>query len=124
MIIDTTISAMEDQMDKLRRLDEHVENKFRKKPGWHWPAERHARIQYRESAIRDFLIKQGKRPEQLLNYIAFWENGEIQAVHILTEPAEEARVRCVSYQKMLDKFASFMRFALRSNQRNQGPSKS
>lgn len=126
MIIDTTISAMEHTLGKLRCLDQYVENKFRKKAGWHWPAEHSARIRYREAAIRDFLIKRGDAPSQLLNHsrFVFWENGEIRDVHSLAEPTQEAREKAYkAYSRpMLDKFVDFMQFIL-SNRRNQEPSK-
>lgn len=133
MIIDTTVSIMEDKMDKLRRLDEHVKNKFCKRPGWHWPADRRARAQYRESAIRDFLIKQGKDPGQL-NYLAFWENGEIIGVHHLGEfglsPAEMPKTKTTEekeyeehLQKMINKFVNFMEFGILNSQRNPKLSK-
>lgn len=130
MIIDSTVSAMEDRMDKFRRLDEYINNRFCKKPGWGWPSDRKARIEYRESAIRDFLIKQGKNPGESSNCVAFWKDGEIMDVHFLgelieksaNESAKEEKEYAEHFQGLLDKFVNFMRFGILSNQKNQEPS--
>ncbi len=119
MIIDTTVSIMEENMGKLRRLDQLVENKFRKKSGWHWPAERHARIQYRQAAIRDFLIKQGRECDFASNHVVFWKNGEIQDVQPLASPISKESQQVFSnaekdkhFQKLIDKFETFMKFRI------------
>lgn len=89
MIIDSTISVMETNIKLAHRLDEYAKNKYRKNPGWNWPVNRRARIQYRESAIRDFLIKQGKEmEEQPCDYFVFWENDEVIDALVLAESAE------------------------------------
>lgn len=111
MIIDTTISAMEVQMDIARRFEKIAREKFNKKPVWHCPAERHARIQYRESAIRDFLIKQGKKPVANMNYVAFWRDGKITDVHLLSELTDQERNKKYEkhFEELLGKFNIFMR---------------
>ena len=116
MIIDTTISAMEDQMKIAHRFEEIIARKYTKKPIWHCLTEHHAKIQYRESAIRDFLIKQGKDPERNMNYVAFWENGEIIDVHLLSEPSQQAKEEKYSehFNDLLNKFMAFMRLGLSS----------
>lgn len=123
MIIDTTVSAMEDQMDKLRRLDEHLEKMRGAHLHWSNCSDRKAKKKGRRSAIWDFLIKQGKDPKPL-NYVAFWENGTLRDVHtwpgsnVLVKPTEENKVEEVE-QKMLDKWAKFMKYRLPSSQRNR-----
>lgn len=106
-------------MGRLRHLDESVENRFRKKAGWHWPAERSARIQYREAAIRDFLIKRGNNSLNLhllnRNCIAFWENGEICDVHFLTELTQEAQKKA--------RLMVFVQLVLQNIRRNRELSK-
>ncbi len=128
MIIDTTVSAMEKQMNNYSRSNAHVQRKFSKNPVFGWPVDRQAKAQYRESAIRDFLIKQGQEqlaskalgiPVQSLNYIAFWENGEVINVRLLAEPSAE-EIECAKIakekeheahlEKLLAKFSNFMRY--------------
>lgn len=124
MIIDTTISTMEDQMKVARRFEEIIARKYAKNPVWHWPAERRANIQYRESAIRDFLIKQGRDPERDMNYITFWKDGEVIDVHLLSEPSQQSKKEKYSehLNDLLNKFMTFMKRGL-SNQKSQELSK-
>lgn len=107
MIIDTTISVMEDAMSKLRCLDEYARNKLRKKQRRH----------RRESAIRDFLIKQGRNPEEWSNCIVLRKNDEIYDVQVLNS-SEEDRAREEHFQKLIDRFGAFMRFGMSSSRRN------
>jgi len=134
MIIDTTISAMEDQMGKLRHVDEVLD----KSEGWNHFAVSYIKKQYRNSAIKDFLIKQGKDPDQSLNHIVFWKNGRIVDVQLLAEPTEEEKIQAKleedekmrvqlrtsekRMQELLDKFATYIKYAS-SSRKNPKPSK-
>ena len=111
MIIDTTISVIEDTMSKLsklRCLDEYARNKLRKKQRRH----------RRESDIRDFLIKQGRNPEEWSNCIVLRTNGEICDVQVLNYLPEEDRAQEEHFQKLIDRFGAFMRFGMSSSRRN------
>ena len=112
MIIDTTISAMEVQMDIARRFEKIAREKFNKKP-----------VRYRESAIRDFLIKHGKKPVANMNYVAVCRDGEITDVHLLTELNDQERNKKYEkhFEELLGKFNIFMR--LLSSQKSQELSK-
>lgn len=111
MIIDTTISAMEVQMGKLR----HVDEVLNKKSDWNHFI--HIKKSFRPLSIKNFLTKQGKTPEQSMNYIVFWENGKIIDAQPLVEPTEEEKIQAQlredkkRLQELLNKFACFIKYA-------------
>lgn len=128
MIIDTTVSVVEDRMSKLRCLHEHVDRKSKQRMD----------AGTRMSMIREFLIKQGKTPKRISNYVAFWENDKLidvqLAVHLAEDRIESTKilqgkiVGLTYWEKALDeehikeltdKFVGFMKYGIPNSQRNQ-----
>jgi hypothetical protein len=116
MIIDSTVSVIERKIVKHRRLENLLSRK-----GFSTTSEVKKRlVANRESAIRDFLIKEGKDTDDPLNYIVFWKCGKVDSVHLLSEPSDEelAKARAEKKQKkeehmdaLYEKFTKFLSFA-------------
>lgn len=124
MIIDTTISRA-DRRIEFSIISDRFFSRGLMESGAQSPrsAERKARTEYRHSAIRDFLIKQGKDPGQSMNYVAFWRDGKVLDVHIVTNAVEEKNIYL---QEQQEKFELFMQHCpghrsrfRQNNQRNQ-----
>lgn len=107
MIIDSTLSVVEDKMGKFRRLDQIV-------------AARRVKKELQETEIRSFLIKEGKDPERWRDTIVFRENNVITEVQLLdidrrwVEAKFEKQINA-----LITKFVTFMSLGLRSRKNRE-----
>jgi len=108
VIIDTTVSVMEEKMERNRRIDLYKDRQSKKS--------------YNKKAVRKFLLTKGQDPGFHFNYVAFWKDGKIFDAHFVCDAVKDREAvkmhkeKIADFRKVLEKFENFMRFAKLSTQ--------